>query len=99
MNGFKLPFDLAMLLSHHNSRALFRPAGFLLPQRKQRIFFPDDMTLQAELELLEHALGLGRVRPLQLLKGLEQLIQPAMVLLVKLANGFLLTHDGSISSV
>jgi hypothetical protein len=53
------------------------------------------VALQTELECFERFLGLGKVRPLHRLKGLEQLIQPVMVLLIELADGFLLTHDAS----
>jgi hypothetical protein len=45
--------------------------------------------------MLRRFLCLGKVRPLQLLKGLEQFIQLVMVLLIELADGFMLTHDAS----
>ena len=93
MNGLKLLPDLAMLRPHHNGWPFFRPAGFLFPQRKQQILFPHDMALQADLEFCERILCLGEVRSLQLLEGLEQLIQPIMVLFKECSDGFLLTHD------
>ena len=83
VNGFKLLPNLAMLIPHSGRRPAIGHAGFLFPERKEQIFFPHDMALQANLKFLEHLLSLGKLRPLQLLKGLEQFVQPVMILLKK----------------
>jgi hypothetical protein len=50
------------------------------------------MAPEAELEFYDRFLGLGKIRPLQLLKGPEQLIQPVVVQLIEPAKHLLLTH-------
>ena len=90
VNGFELSPDPAMLRPYHGSRPAFRHAGFFFPERKKDILFPHNMALRAELELFERFLGLGKISPLQLLKGPEQLIRPVVVLLLEPAKRLLL---------
>src|ERR1041384_2096512 len=96
MNGFKLLPDLAMLVSHDGRRPAFGHTRFLFPEREEQILFPHDMALQADLESFERVLSRGEIRPFQLLKGLEQFIQPIMVLFKKFSDGFLFTHYASL---
>lgn len=96
LNGLKLLPNLAMLVPHSGRRPAIGHAGFLFPERKEQIFFPHDMALQADLKFLEHLLSLGKFRPLQLLKGLEQFVQPVMILLKKPPDCFPFTHDVSL---
>jgi hypothetical protein len=77
MNGFELSPDLAMLRPYHGRRPAFRLAGFLFLEMKKDILFPHNMAPQAELDFFDRFLGLGKISPLQLLKGPEQPIQPS----------------------
>jgi hypothetical protein len=95
MKGFEQLGDLTVLVPHDEGRPTVAHTSFLLPQREQEILFPHNVPLQTELELFECFLRLGEIGPFELLKRLEQLIQPVMVLLVERADGFALTHDGS----
>jgi hypothetical protein len=95
VNGFKLLPNLVMLVPHSGRRPAIGHAGFLFPERKEQILFPHDMALQADHKFFERLLSLGKVRPLQLLKGLEQLVQPVMILLKKPPDSFPFTHDVS----
>jgi hypothetical protein len=95
VNGFEQPADLAVLVPHDEGRPTVGHTGFLFPQREQEILFPHNVSLQTELELSECFLRLGEIGPFELLKRLEQLIQPVMVQLVEGADGCALTHDAS----
>jgi hypothetical protein len=99
MNGFELLSDLTMLPPHHEGRPVFGHASFLFPQGEQQILFLHNVPLQARLKFFKGLFGLGEIRLFQRLKGLEQLVQPVMVLLLKLADGFLPTHDASNSNL
>jgi hypothetical protein len=53
------------------------------------------MPLEADLEFFERVFSLGKVRPFQLLKGLEQLIQPIVILFVERGDRSLFVHAAS----
>src|SRR5215831_19736469 len=96
MNGFEVLSDPTMLGPHHNRWPSVRHAGFFFPQREQQIFFPHNVPLQAELELLERLLRFRKIRPFELLKRLEQLIQPIMILPEELTDWSVFVHAASL---
>jgi hypothetical protein len=58
--------DLPVLGAHDHGGTLIAHAGFFLEQWEKHRFFPDDVSLQAELELLEGLFGPGEIDLLQL---------------------------------
>jgi hypothetical protein len=92
VNRVQQLLDLIMLKSHHGRRPVLDHPGFLFPHREQQLLFPHDMPPKADFEVLERLLGLGEVRPFRRLEGLEQLIQPIVILFIIRGDGLLLAQ-------
>src|SRR3989338_742739 len=88
MEGLKKLTNLPVLLPHLKRRTKILHAGLPLKERKQDLFLPNNMALQAKLKLLEEFLCLCIILFFQLLEFPKIAIKLIVVLTIKRCDFF-----------